>query len=83
MNYLFFNVYWYLCILKPALLPHANTQSPAVIAYLPVDYATVQMSLCTCDAVYNQVGNLIMGEGGSLLGQKKSAAHRRVRMLII
>ena len=58
-------------------------QTLTVIVYLPVDYTTGQMSLCTRLAVYNQVKKLNMGEGGSLLGQKKSAAHRRVRMLII
>ena len=32
-------------MLKPALLPHANTQSPDVIAYLPADYTTSWTSL--------------------------------------
>ena len=45
MTCLFFNVYWFLCTLKPALLLHANTQNPDVIAYLPVDYTTSQMSV--------------------------------------
>ena len=77
------NVYWFLGILKPALLPHANTQSPDVIAYLPVDYTTSQMCLCTGLAVYNQVKKLTTGECTSVLGQKKSAAHRRVGALQI
>ena len=76
MNYLFFNVYWLLRILKSALLPQANTQSPDVIAYLP-------MFLCTGLAVYNQVKKLTMGECASLLGQKKSAADRWVGVLEI
>ena len=68
-------------ILKSALLPHANAQSPGVIAYLHVDYTTYWMSLCTSLAVYNQVNKLITCECASVLGQKKSAAHRRVGVL--
>ena len=65
-------------MLKSALLPHANTQSPEVIAYLPVDYTTVSMLLCPAFAVYNQVKKLTTGECTSVLGQKKYVAHRRV-----
>ena len=83
MTYLFFNVYWFLRISKPALLPHGNTQSPDVIVYLPVDYTTSQMSLCTIITVYNQVKKLTMGKCASVLGQEKSAAHRRVGVLQI
>ena len=67
VTYLFFNVYWFLYILKPALLPHANTQSPDVVSYLPHDYTTSQMSLCTGLTAY-QVKKLTPGEcvsGGS------------------
>ena len=59
-------------MLKPALLPHSNTQSLDVFAYLPVYLA-----------VYNQVKNLTTGEFASVLGQKKSAAYRRVGVLQI
>ena len=59
-------------MLKPALLPHINTQSLDLIAYLPVYLA-----------VYNQVKNLTTGEFESVLGQKKSAAYRRVGVLQI
>ena len=84
MTYLFFNVYWFLCILKPALLLHANNQSPDVIAYLPVDYTRSWMSLYTGLAVYNQVLKLTMyGLHAPKLGQKKSAAHGRVEVLQI
>ena len=68
-------------MLKPALLPHANTQSPNVIVYLPVEYTTGRMSLCTGLAVYNQVKKLTAGKCASVLGQKNSAAHRRVGVL--
>ena len=44
-------------MLKPALLPHANTQSPDVIAYLPVDYTTSWMSLAKI--VSRRIINLI------------------------
>ena len=83
MSYLFFNVYWFLGVSKPALLPHGNTQSPDVIAYLPVDYTTSRMSLFTGLAVYNQVKKLTTDECTSALGQKKSAAYRRVGVLQI
>ena len=84
MIYLLFNVYWFLLILKSALLPHACTQSPDVIAYLPIDYTTSWMSLCTGFAVYNQVKkNLTVGECPSVLGQKKHAGHRRVGLFQI
>ena len=73
----------FLRTLKPALLPHANTQSPDVIAYLPVAYTTSRMSLCTSLTVYNQVKKPITGECTSALSQKNSAAHRRVRVLQI
>ena len=66
-----------MCILKPALLPHANTESLDLIDFLPVDYATSRMPLCTSLAVYNQVKKFIMGECASVLGQKKSSLHRR------
>ena len=59
----------FLRILKPALLPHANTQGPDVIAYLPIDYNRSRMSLCTGLAVYNQVKKLTTGECASVLGQ--------------
>ena len=72
-----------MCILKPALLPHANTQSLDLIDFLPVDYATSRMPLCTSLAVYNQIKKLIMGECASVLGQKKSSPHRRVVVLQI
>ena len=65
-------------ILKSALLPHVNNQSPDVIACLPVDYTTSRMSLCTGLAVYNQVKKPTTGECASVLGQKKSTAHTRV-----
>ena len=80
MTYLFFNVYWFLRILKPAvLLPHANTQmNPDAIAYFPVDYTTRRMSLCTGLAVYNQAKRLTTGNSAFVLGQKNSAAHGRV-----
>ena len=83
ITYLFFNVYWFLHMLKPTLLLHAITQIPGVIAYLPVDYTTNWMSLCSYLAVYNQLKKLTMGECTSVLGQKKSAAHRRVGVLQI
>ena len=83
MTYLFFNAYWFLRILKPALFAHANAQSPDFITYLPVDYITRWMYLCTSLAVYNQVKKLTMGECVSMLGEKKSAAHRRVGVLQI
>ena len=71
-------------ILKPALLPCANTHSNDIMAYLPVHYTTSWMSLCTSLAVYNQVKQLITDEWTSVLGQKKkSAAHRRVGVLQI
>ena len=57
-------------MLNAVLLPHADTQSPDVIAYLPVDYNTSCMSLCTGLAVYNQVKKLTTGECTSALGQK-------------
>ena len=76
MTSLFLNVYWFLRILKPALLPHANTQSPDVIAYLHVDYTTSRMSLCTNLAVYNQVKRLTTGECAFVLGQKKSSSQK-------
>ena len=41
------------------------------------------MSLCTGLAVYNQVKKLTTGERTSVMGQKKSAAHRKVRVLQI
>ena len=41
------------------------------------------MSLCTALAVYNHVKKITMGECASVLGQKKSAAHRRVGVLQI
>ena len=78
MTYLFFNVYWFLYTLKLALLPHADSQSPDFFADLPVDCTMSWMSLCTFLAVYNHVKKIIMGECASVLGQKKSAAHRRV-----
>ena len=81
MTNLFLNVHWFLCILKPALLPHANTQSPDVIAYLPVDYITSPVSLYTNLAVYNQVKKLTTRECAPALGQEKSRAHRRVGVL--
>ena len=81
MTYLFSNIYWFLRIFKSALLPHDNTQTPDIIAYLPVDYTTSQMSLCTSLAVYSQVKKLTTGECVPVLGQKKSAAHRRVGVL--
>ena len=81
MASLFLNVYWFLHILKPTLLPHAKTQSPDVNAYLPVDYTTSPMSLCTSLAVYNQVKKLTKGECTSVLGQKRSAAHRQTGAL--
>ena len=80
MAYLFLNVYWFLRILKPAFL-HANTQSPDVIAYLPVDYITSRISLYTGLAVYNPVKKLATVEYASVLGQKNSPAHRRVGVL--
>ena len=83
MASLFLNVYWFLRILKPALLPHAKTQNPGVIAYLPVNYTTIRISLCTGLAVYNQVKKLTMGECASVPSQKKSAAHRRFGVLQI
>ena len=84
MTYLFFNVFLFLRILKPALIfLHANIQSPDVTAYLPVDYTTSRMSLCTSLAVYNRVKKLTAGECASVLGQKKHAAHRRVGVLQI
>ena len=83
MASLFLNVYWFLHILKPTLLPHAKTQSPDVNAYLPVDYTTSPMSLCTSLAVYNQVKKLTKGECTSVLGQKKFVACRRVGVLQI
>ena len=42
-------------ILKSALLPHANTQSSDVIAYLLADCTISWMSLCTGLTLYNQV----------------------------
>ena len=57
-------------MLKPAILPHANTQSPDVIDYLPVDYTTSRMSLCSGLAVYNQVKKPTTGECASVLAQK-------------
>ena len=71
-------VYWFLRILKSTLLPHPNTQSSEVIAYLPVDYNTISMLRCPALAVYNQVKKLTTGECTSVLGQKKYVAHRRV-----
>ena len=65
-------------MLKPALLSHANTQSPDVIAYLPVDYTTSRMALCTCLAAYNQVQKFTTGECASVLGRKKPAARKMV-----
>ena len=70
-------------MLKPALLPHANTQSPDVIAYLPVDYTSNRMSLCNGLFVYNQVKKLTNGECASVLGEKRCAAHKRVGVLQI
>ena len=70
-------------ILKSAVLPHANTKSPDVVAYLPVDCTTSGTSLCTGLAMYNQVKKLATGECASVLGQKKSAAERRVGVLQI
>ena len=70
MTYLFFNVYWFLHILKPALLPHANTQSSDAIAYLLVDCTTSWVSQCTGLAAYNQVKKLTTGECTSMLDQK-------------
>ena len=55
--------------------------SPDVIAYLPVDYITSRMSLCTGFAVYNPVKKLATVECASVLGQKNSPAHRRVEVL--
>ena len=83
MTNFLFNVYWFLHILKPTLLPHANTQSPDVIAYLPVDYTTSWIALCSSLAVYNQVKKLTTGKCTSVLGQKKSDAHWRVGVLLL
>ena len=71
MSNLFFNVYWFLRILNSALFPRANTQRPDVIVYLPFDYTTSRIYLCTGLAVYNQVKKLATGEIVSALGQKK------------
>ena len=73
-------------ILKPALLEHANTQSPDVIVSLRVDYITNRMSQCTGLAVHNQVRKLTTGESekfATVLGQNDSAAHGRVGVLQI
>ena len=51
--------------MTPAFLPHGTTQSPDVIAYLPVDYTTSQGL-----AVYNKVKKLATGECALVLGQK-------------
>ena len=80
-NLFFFNVYWLLYILKLALLPHTDTQSPDVIVDLPVGYTISWMSLYTAVAVYNHVKKITLDECASVLGQKKSAAHRRVGAL--
>ena len=41
--------------LKPALLPHANTQRPDVIAYSPIAYITSVFSLCTSLTICFQI----------------------------
>ena len=83
MACLFFNVYWFLHILQPALFPQANTQSSDVLAYLPVDYTTNRMSLCTSLAVYNHMKKVTMGESTPVPGQKKPAAQGWVGVLQI
>ena len=85
------NVYWILYILKQIFFLHRNSQSPDVIAYLPVDYTTSQMSLCTGLAMYSQLKSslpvsvhlywVITGKCASVLGQKKLAGHLRVGVL--
>ena len=64
--------------IKASSPSNANTQSPDVIAYLPIDYTTSGMSLCTNLAVYNQVKKVTTGECAFVLGQKKPVARRRV-----
>ena len=70
-------------ILKPAHVPHADTQSPDVIAYLPVDCTISQMSLCTGLAVYNQLKKAHYEWGHICAGSEKSVAGRRVGVLQI
>ena len=77
----FFSIY--LCILKPALLPHANTQCPDVVAYLPIEHIASRMFLMNRSYNHIQVKKLTTGECASVLGQSKSAAHRRVGALQI
>ena len=62
-----FNVFWFLHILKQALLLNANTQNPENIIYLLTKQAAC---LCTGLAVYNQVKKLITSGCTSVLGQK-------------
>ena len=51
-----------LCILKPALLPQTNPQSPDVFTYLAIEYVTSWMSVCTNLATFIQIKKFTFGE---------------------